>query len=174
MQPPTSNKLCPLAAAEAPLEGGFTSGANIVLNVKTVRAETLRMTDYQRQNPGGQTEVQRPRVRRGQFWIPAFGLFPLRCVALPFSCMDLVGPSLIILLDGLQEPELSWRAGGGGTLGRFTHHFDSKSKSFWIKIKIISIQNQNHFDSKSKSFWIKIKIILNSNQNHFDSKSKSF
>jgi len=41
------------------------------------RAETLRMTDYQRQNPGGQTEVQRPR-----------------------------------------EPELSWRAGGGGTLGR--------------------------------------------------------
>ena len=32
-------------------------------------------------------------------------------------------PSLIILLDGLQEPELSWRAGGGGTLGRSTHQY---------------------------------------------------
>ena len=39
--------------------------SSIVVNVKMVRAETLRMTDYQRQN-SGQAEVQRPRVRRGQ------------------------------------------------------------------------------------------------------------
>ena len=56
------------------------------------------------------------------------------CLFRAWICLE---PSLIILLDGLQEPELSWRAGGGGTLGRFTpdqNHFNSKSKSFGFKI----------------------------------------
>ena len=56
------------------------------------------MTDYQRQNSGGQTEVQRPRVRRKMFE-PHFhpSLFLLYIVQfnasmLAFLCIDLVGP----------------------------------------------------------------------------------
>ena len=48
-----------------------------------------------------------------------------------FLCLDSFGAGcLIILLDGLQEPELGWRAGGGGTLGRFSNYLDSKSRFF--------------------------------------------
>ena len=66
-QPHISNRLYLLAAVEAHLEGAFSSVilVSFVLNVKMVsRAETLRMTDYQRQNSGVQSEVQRPRVRK--------------------------------------------------------------------------------------------------------------
>ena len=51
-----------------------------------------------------------------------------------FLCLDSFGAGyLIILLDGLQEPELGWRAGGGGTLGRFSNDLDSKSRFFSLE-----------------------------------------
>ena len=56
------------------------------------RAETLRMTDYR-----GAGE-SRPRVSTS-----------------PRSLLTHTS------LDGLQEPDPAWRAGGGGTLGRSLH-----------------------------------------------------
>ena len=83
MQPPTSSKLCPLVAAEAPLEGGFTSGVNIVPNCENGQGGDIADDRLPKAEPwwadrGAEAEGKKRAVLDPSLWIVPF---TLRCVA---------------------------------------------------------------------------------------------